>query len=143
MKKLARLAATFIVLLLLGCAAPTARLYNLETGEVLHATYQGRGPGHGQITVTTPAGETLVGEYTTFTAVGSPTFGTATVSGTGEYGWATAQGFSFSQPGQRYGSATVAGDGLIIDIVYVVDPWSGHGHGVGRDNHGGRYKVQF
>lgn len=138
-----RIATVLCVLLLCGCAT-TARLYNLESGEVLNATYQNYGTGHGQITVTTPAGKTLMGEYTTISGAGySSGVGTATVSGTGGYAWATAQGFSFNQPGQQYGSATVVGDGLVIDIVYVVDPWTGHGYGVGKDNHGGRYKVQF
>lgn len=54
-----------------------------------------------------------------------------------------AQGFSFNQPGQQYGSAVVVGEGLVIEVIYVVDPWSGHGNGVGRDSKGGTYRLQF
>jgi hypothetical protein len=129
--------------LIVGCAS-TARLYNLETGEVLTAQYQNYGTGHGKITLTTPAGITLVGEYTTISGASySSSTASANAVGSGGYAWATAQGFSFNQPGQQYGSATAAGDGLVIDIVYVVDPWSGHGHGVGQDNKGGKYRLQF
>ncbi len=131
------------LLLLAGCAT-TARLYNLDTGEVLNASYQNYGTGHGQITAQTAAGKTLVGEYTTISGASySSGVGTASVSGSGGYAWATAQGFSFNQPGQQYGSATLVGDGLVIDIVYVVDPWTSHGHGVGKNNQGGKYKIQF
>lgn len=128
---------------LAGCAT-TGRLYNLDTGEVLNATYQNDGTGHGEITVKTASGKTLVGEYTTISGASySSGVGTATVIGSEGYAWAIGQGFSFNQPGQQYGSATVVGDGLVIDIVYGVDPWSGHGHGVGKDNRGGKYKLQF
>ena len=134
------------ILFLSACSSTsTARLYNLDTGEVLNATYQRSLAGHGQITVKLQSGKILVGEYTTISgATYSTSFGSANVSGTGgSYAWATAQGFSFNQPGQQYGSATVVGDGLVIDIVYVVDPWSRHGHGVGKDNNGGRYKILY
>jgi hypothetical protein len=35
-----------------------------------------------------------------------------------------------------------SGGGLVIDIVYAVDPWTSHGNGVGKDNKGGRYRLQ-
>ncbi len=133
----------FAAVLLTGCVS-SARLYNLDTGEVLTAKYENYGTGHGKITLTTSAGKTLSGEYTMISGA-SYSSGTASshAVGTGGYAWATAQGFSLNQPGQQYGSATVAGDGLVIEIVYVTDPWTGHGHGVGRDNRGGRYRLQF
>jgi len=81
------------------------------------------------------SGKQLNGEYTTISDMSySTSFGTATASGSGGYAWATAQGFSFNQPGKQFGSATIVGDGAIIDIIYVVDPWTSHGHGVGKDN---------
>ena len=141
--RLGSIVLAFCLSFLAGCTT-TARLYNLDTGEVLNASFENNGSGHGQITATTATGKPLVGEYTTISGASfSSGFGTASARGGGGYAWATAQGFSFEQPGQQYGSATVVGDGLVIDIVYVVDPWSGHGHGVGKDNHGGKYKVQF
>jgi hypothetical protein len=131
-------------LLLLAACASSGRLYNLDTGEVLNASYENFGTGRGKITATTASGSTLAGGYTTISGMGMSTaLGTASASGSGGYAWATAQGFSFNQPGQQYGSATLVGGGLVIDIVYVVDPWTGNGHGVGRDNKGGRYRVHF
>ena len=141
--KVTRSAAILCVLALSGCVT-SARLYNLDSGEVLTATYENNGSGHGQITVRTPSGQILVGEYTTISGASySSGFGTATVSGNGGYAWAAAQGFSFNQPGQQFGSATAVGGGLVIDIVYAVDPWTGHGQGVGKDNRAGRYRVLF
>lgn len=126
-----------------GCAT-TARLYNLDTGDVLNASFENYGTGHGQITVTRPDGRKLSGEYTTVSDMSySSGFATANAAGSRGYAWAAAQGFSFSQPGKQFGSATLVGQGLVIDIVYVVDPWTSHGYGVGRDNKGDRYKVQF
>lgn len=140
---LAYVAATVVLLCLFGCVT-TARLYNLDTGEVLNASFENYGTGHGKIAVTMASGKQLNGEYTTISDMSYSTgFGTATASGSGGYAWATAQGFSFNQPGKQFGSATIVGDGAVIDIIYVVDPWTSHGHGVGKDNKGGKYKIQF
>lgn len=128
----------------ISACVTTARLYNLDAGEVLNASFENYGTGHGKITVVTPGGNQLSGEYATIGGMSySSGFGVASASGSGGYAWATAQGFSFNQPGKQFGSATLVGEGLIIDIVYVVDPWSSHGHGVGRDNKGGKWKIQF
>jgi len=137
--------AIVLVLVLTACVTTeTARLYNLDTGEVINASFENTGSGHGKITAVTSAGAQLSGEYSTISGMGySSGYATASATGSGGYTWAAAQGFSFNQPGKQFGSATVVGGGLVIDIVYVVDPWSSHGHGVGRDNKGGRYKVQF
>lgn len=139
-----RVAVAAVCVLILAACASTARFYNVDTGEVLNAVYENYGTGRGKITATTSSGKTLVGEYTTISGMAfSTSVGTATAVGARGYAWATAQGFSFSQPGQQYGAATLVGDGMILDIVYVVDPWSGNGHGVGRDNKGGKFRVHF
>ena len=131
------------LLILAGCSS-TARLYNLDSGEVMNASFQNYGTGHGKITVTTKEGKNLTGEYSTISGMGySSVSGSAMVTGSGGYAWATAQGFSFDMQGKQYGSATVVGDGLVIDVVYAVDPWTSHGYGVGKDNKGGKYKLQF
>lgn len=132
------------LLALLGACSSAGRLYNLDTGEVLGVTYENNGTGRGKITASTPAGKPLVGEYTTISDMGfSSGVATASAKGAGGYAWARAQGFSFDQPGRQYGAATLVGDGMAIDIVYVVDPWTGNGQGVGRDNRGGKYRVHF
>lgn len=129
-----------ICLVFLSGCATSARLYNLDTGEVLNASFTSNGAGHGNVVATTPSGAKLVGEYSTISGMNMGTgFGVANT----RYNWVYTTGFSFNQPGQQYGSAVLTGDGLIIDIVYAVDPWTSHGTGVGRDNKSGRYRVQF
>ena len=103
-----RIAIAVVCALVLSACASTARLYNVDTGEVLNAIYENYGTGRGKITVTTSSGKTLVGEYTTISGMGfSSSVGTATAVGPRGYAWAVAQGFSFSQPGQQYGAATL------------------------------------
>lgn len=135
--------AAILALLLAGCVQ-TARLYNTDTGEVLTAKYTNSGMGHGTITLITKEGKTLTGEYTTIdnTSYGWG-FGSGTVASGGQYAWASAQGFSFSSPGVQYGSAICTGEGLVIEIVYQTSVWTGHGTGVGKDNKGGKYRLQF
>jgi hypothetical protein len=90
-------------------------------------------------------GKSLSGEYSTISDLSYQTT-TSNISATdsaGNMAWAVAQGFSFNQPGRQFGSAIVTGDGLVIDVVYAVDPWTSHGYGVGKDNQGGKYKVLF
>ena len=133
-----------VVTVTISACATTARLYNLDTGEVLNASFENYGSGHGKITVVTPSGKQLSGEYSTISGMSySSGFGSVSATDSGGYAWAAAQGFSFNQPGKQFGSATLVGDGLVIDIVYVVDPWSSHGHGVGKDNKGRKWKIQF
>ena len=132
-----------LVLSLSGCISTvtlTGRAYNLDTAEVLTVSYLYNGTGHGKITLITHDGERLEGEYSTLSGMSMSTgFGSAS----SPFGWAVAQGFSFNSPGTQYGSAVVAGYGLVIDAVYQVDMWSGHGWGVGKDNKGHKYRLQF
>ncbi len=132
-----------IAFLLFGCTS-TARLYNLDTADVIHLDFKISVSGHGKITGKLPNGKELVGEYSTLSE-GSTSEGTSGASAVGSegYEWATAQGFSFNQPDVKYGSATLVGDGLLIEIVYAALKWTSHGYGVGRDNQGGRYRVRF
>jgi len=133
-----------------GCAlAPpylsvtTARLYNLDRPEVINATFDPGGKGHGMIEAIAPDGERFRGEYSTLSGKSS-TSGSAFVRTLQGYEWAQASSFSLHQPGKQFGSATLVGDkGTVIEILYAVDPYSGHGTGPGRDNKGNRYRVQF
>ena len=127
-----------------GCAT-TARLYDLDGGSVIRTTFTNLGVGHGRIVGTMPDGEPLEGEYSTLSNMRASAK-TARAQGlvAGQYSWASAQGFSFDTPGVQYGAAVLSGrDKTVVEIVYVVDPWTSHGTGVGRDNKGRRYRVQF
>ena len=132
-----------IAFLLFGCTS-TARLYNSETAEVIHLDFKISVSGHGKITGKLPNGKELVGEYSALPGdIASKGTSDASAVGSGDYAWATAQGFYFNEPNVKYGSATLEGDGIIIEIVYAVLAWTSHGYGVGRDNQGGRYRVKF
>jgi hypothetical protein len=132
-----------IVFILYGCPS-TARLYKLDTAEIIHLNFKIDGTKHGKITGKLPNGKELIGEYNILSG-GSTSSGTSGANSVDfeEYAWATAQGFSFNEPNVKYGSATLEGDGLLIEIVYAVLAWTTHGYGVGRDNQGGRYRVKF
>lgn len=132
-----------ILLFLSACylSVTKARLYNLNTTEVIEATFEPGGRGHGLITAIAPNGEIFKGEYSTLSGKTSTT-AIASVSTT--YGWARAHGFSLHQPGKQSGSAMLVGDkGRVIEIVYNVNAHSGHGNGVARDNKGNIFRVQF
>jgi hypothetical protein len=132
-----------IVFLFYGCPS-TARLYKLDTADIIHLNFKISVSGHGKITGKLPNGKELVGEYSTLPeGITSKGTGDASAVGSGDYAWATAQGFSFSEPNVKYGSATLKGDGLLIEIVYAALAWTSHGYGVGRDNQGGKYRVKF
>ena len=132
-----------IVFIFYGCHS-TARLYKLDTADVIHLNFKISVSGHGKITGKLPNGKELVGEYSSLSE-GSTSEGTSGAGSVGSegYEWAIAQGFSFNQPDVQYGSATLVGDGLVIEIVYAALKWTSHGYGVGRDNQGGRYRVRF
>ncbi|WP_281951406.1 hypothetical protein [Nitrosophilus kaiyonis] len=136
---------SIIILIIFNGCTRHARLYNLNTGNVLTASFKDYGIGHGEITLKMSNGTVLKGEYST---INDTNYNYALINGSAasndnQYAWAIAQGFSFNQPGKQFGSAIVSGEGIIIDIVYVVDPWTGHGYGVGKDNKGNKYKIQF
>jgi hypothetical protein len=57
-------AACLLLAFCAGCVS-TARLYNLDIGAILHATFENYGTGQGKIVATTADGKTLEGEYST------------------------------------------------------------------------------
>lgn len=132
-----------LVLVLCGCST-TAKLYSLDTGEVIHASFENLVRGHGRIQATLADGQVMEGEYST---IGDTSLLRFTATGqaweTDGYAWAAAQGFSFNQPGKKYGRAALVGGGRVIDFVYAVSPVTSDGHGIGRDNEGNLYKIVF
>jgi len=154
----------FIVVLLAGCASPAptpARLYNLDTGDVISAQMDYAENGHGLMTATLPTSEVCSGEYTI--AGRGRSYGTgpyenpvptdeqatedsAQRSSDGDLSWAEAYGYGAGTFVQPIGSATLAGDrGTVLEIViYSFYYYHGvHGDGVGRDNHGNWYRVHI
>jgi len=141
---LATLSLVLSLVILSGCTL-TGHLYNLATGAVGTVTYEWNGSGHGTISSVMSDGEQFQGEYSTISGGSITTHGaSAFASGSGGYAWVQGSGFSLTQPGVQYGMATVVGDrGTIIEVVYAVDSFTNHGYGVGQDNNGVRYRIQF
>ena len=157
------LSLVIIVILSAGCSSsPTpARLYNLDTGDVIAAEMSYADNGHGLMTATLPTNEVCSGEYTIA--------GRGRSYGTGPYenpvpqderasdekaqqtsgkdmSWAEAYGYGAGTFVQPIGSATLAGDrGTVLELViYSFYYYHGvHGDGVGRDNHGNWYRVHI
>ena len=158
-QKLSRISLILFMFVACAVAVPrTARMYDLDKGTIIEGLIKDARQTHGIITAENRAtGERFAGEYTSITddrvkssfgiaaskTSGYATGGTSHLSYSG-YGWANAYGFSFDQPRKIFGAATIVGDkGTVIEIVYAVDRRNLHGHGVGRDNKGNRYKVHF
>jgi hypothetical protein len=129
-----------------GCGVHAqGRLYRLDEPYVVTFDYIRHGTGHTHLTGTAPDGEFFEGEVSTVSGMSMSSWtASATAAGSGGYAWANAMGFGFNQPGVQYGSGVVVGNkGTVIEAVYAVDPWTAHGYGVGKDNKGNRYRIQF
>lgn len=140
-----RLVLVAVVLLLCGCTR-TARLYNLDTGEmtIITASYRGGGGAHGTLSGTFKSGETIRGEYSvvTHTVVGWGSVYSSVYSGTSS---ATGNGtaMAVATGGKQEGSAVLTGDkGTVLDCEFLVGS-NPHGIGACKDNHGGKYKMLF
>jgi hypothetical protein len=139
-------AVTILVatLVLVGCALK-ARIYNLDTGQVLVATFNYSGSGKGPIEITLPSGEVCKGEYLTV-AGGSMAWGSvfATVYGPAGSATATDTGYSGSIENKQKGSAIVTGNqGTVVECEYVTTAAGAEGYGACKDNKGNRYKLMF
>jgi hypothetical protein len=154
------LSLSVLVALLAGCVSPAptpARLYNLDTGDVIQAQMGYSSEGHGNMTATLPTGETCSGEYA-IGAFGKP-YPLPTPYGDPkrleeenaypeevpeDVSWAEVYGYGSGVHVQPVGSATLVGDrGTVLEIViYSYYYYHGpHGDGVGRDNHGNWYRI--
>jgi hypothetical protein len=123
----------------LGCAVTRqARLYDVDSPNVLVAGFRDAGMGHGPIWI----GEKLEsatcrGEYVT---VPHGTNGWGTIYG--QRGFATVAGAATDtdQPGRAIVSCS---DGRVIECEYVTSSLTGSGNGACRDNRARRYRLMF
>lgn len=114
----------------------TGHLYRLDDGSVISIDFEQNGSGHGSINGKSPAGETFKGEYTTLA--------NASAIDRNTYSWTAEMGFPTDSQSLQYGTATAAGSkGTTIEVIYTVNPATGHGSGVGKDNKGNKYRLQF
>jgi hypothetical protein len=129
-----------------GCViTKTARLYDLDSAAVLHATFKYRGTGKGPISVTTPEGAVCEGEYVTV-AGGSIGWGTVfgTVYGAKSTTTTTGTVMTADVEGKQKGAAVAScTDGVVFECEYVTSAWSAAGYGACRDNRSRRYRLMF
>lgn len=117
-----------------------ARLYDLETAEVIQAKFIYSGTTSGNISFVLPSGEKFEGEYSTVPS-GSITWGSI-------YTHANGGGSSEvrSKSLKYYGSAVLISDKkTVIECEYVTNSsrYNPQGHGACRDNRGKKYKLMF
>jgi hypothetical protein len=131
--------AVLFIICATGCAVRRdIRLYDMESVTVITGQIKNARKTHGQFEMTNPtSGERFFGEYS---SIPNDSTGLSFVTSR----QAKAYGFSVNKPRTIFGQAILRGDsGTIMEIEYAVDRKSLHGYGLGQDNQGNRYKVQF
>jgi hypothetical protein len=120
-----------------GCTATrNARLYDLQSADLLIATYKMNGSGHGPIWIgTTQQTADCKGEYVT---VASGSTGWGAIYGAGG---PTVVTTSRTDDEQRGRAIVTCSDGRIIECEYVTGSTAGHGSC--QDNQSRRYRVMF
>lgn len=125
--------------LLTGCSSIRgARLYDVQSGSVLHATFKGTGNlgAKGLMRVELPTGEVCAGEYA------------ATAEGTSSWGRIYFQGGSarfreVSSSNEWFGSAVAVGNqGTVFECEFRAMPL-GPAHGACVDNRGRVFRLMF
>lgn len=139
MRHAAKICLMGVAVAALGCTVVrNARLYDLQSADVLTATYKSNGTGHGNIWI----GPTLEnadckGEYVTVPQ-GTEGWGmiyrgiTPTLVTTG-----TA---STDQAGR---AVVTCRDRRVIECEYITSSWTAKGSGACQDNQGHRYRLIF
>lgn len=129
-----------------GCAiTASARIYNLDSAEVMQASFRYTGSGKGPISVMKPNGTACAGEY-------------VTVAG-GSVGWGAIFGTVYSAAGSGTGSGTVitsqmdlmqrgaavarCDDDMVVECEYLTVAGRAQGFGACKDNRNGRYRLMF
>ncbi len=136
------IACTFAlaVLFFTGCAS-SARLHNLDTGEVIPIKLKNYGIGEGEVVGKLPNGKEAIGAHILMSGgVANWTTHDCQIA-PGSCEWAQSQGFSFDQPNTKYGYAVLVADSVLIKIMYAIDRHTSYGCGI--DNHGQKYRLIF
>ena len=148
-----------------GCAVTKeARLYPVDGGTILPATFLYDGTGSGVINLTLHGGDRCVGEYVTvpdgssswdsvFYSASSPGTtgyaygsggGSATYATTGLHAMGSGTMYSTSIENKQKGQALAnCSSNLTIECEYVVSAMSNKGYGQCRDSAGKFYKLMF
>ena len=123
-----------------GCTS-SARLHNLDTGEVIPIKLKNYGIGEGEIVGTLPNGKEAIGAHVLVSG-GVTNWATHDCKiDSGGCAWAKALGFSFDQPNTKYGYAVVVADNVLIKMLYAIGRRTSYGCGI--DNNGRKYRLIF
>lgn len=132
-----------------GCATVPINIYPVEgplagKGIILKSKYVYTGTGHGPIEVVMPDGEVCKGEYSTIAGgVTGTSFGFGGLFTAQQYTSLLGSGFMSAVENKQYGQATLIGDkGTIVQVEYFTS-LTGHGFGLGKDNKGNIYRIQY
>ena len=131
--------AVLVGCLLAGCVVSRqARLYDLQSAEILNATYRYSGTGRGRIWLgESQESATCSGEYVTVPA-GAESWGAIYSEGT-----ATTVAASTTSSDQRGRAILTCEDGRLIECEYVTSSLSGAGSGTCLGNDSRRYRLMF
>lgn len=133
------LSGSLAVLLLISCTTTRqARLYNVETGQVLYMEFTDSAAAGGQITVSLPSGEVLKGEYTVMRG-GSVEWGSIYALGETTPA-ATATSRRMERLNQGTAIAT-GSQGTVLECEFLADSLAGNAQGTCRDNKGNTYRM--
>ena len=111
---------------------------------VLEATFEARGTGHGNVTMTLTDGETAKGEFSIVRG-GAVGFGNLYAQVYGDVsGSVSATTVPRTMPGGSPGMASAYGDrGTSVDCEFYNDNTSGHGMGACRTSKGALYRLRY
>ena len=140
---MSRLIARLLILTALyfaGCTS-SARLHNLETGEVIPIKLTNYGIGEGEITGELPNGKEAIGAHV-LVAGGVTNWGAddCQIDSDG-CEWAKSLGFPFNQPDAKYGYAVLVADDVVIKLIYAISHRTSYGCGI--DDNGQKYRLVF
>lgn len=137
-----------------GCSAiqtaeTPARLYNLDSGDVVSIQLHKFQSDGGRATGVMSTGETLEGEFSLMGENPNLTKGKdlqrSGLMKSAETTWSEAYGFSTSAKATPLGTGTLVGSqGTVLQLVlYTADKWEARGDGVAKDNHGNWYRLHI
>lgn len=152
-----------LVMLAAGCAVSgdlAGRLYDVERGTVLEATFERFDVGHGGVSAIAPDGEHFAAEYSLGEEAAPPGGVSPVLEGqAGEDGdrppaedavtiirsWPELYGYGANGDAEPVGTATLVGDrATVIEMVlFHISRRGGFGDGVARDNRGRVYRVHL
>ena len=124
----------------MGCTS-SAKLHNLDTGEVIPLKLKNYGIGEGEIVGELPNGKEAIGAHVLVSG-GVTNWGNNDCKiDSGGCEWAKSLGFAFNQPNTKYGYAVLVADRVLIKLMYAIDRRTSYGCGI--DNNGRKYRLVF